>query len=303
MNQEEYRFVRARNGEAIPHVPVSWLPSEYMFFQIPRSVPIPGNCIGMDAASAAAVCALQLERLAPGECVWDMCAAPGMKSLLMADLVAGRNVRIVATDISEHRLRVFRNIARDQGMWPWFRENVFLASQPPVLFEQHILEGKKRLSKKRKSDLIENLVSSFPASFARVLVDAECSHDGSTRHVEKHAEGGFWDQIRKKKRYPYDDPENYAKLILLQKQLILAGFHALSPGGILVYSTCSLDPEQNEKIVQFLLDTEKSAQLQPLPFPIGEKGAPAKRVHGECCLFDPKVSGTSGQFIAVVRKV
>ncbi len=324
---DESRYVRYRgemgkNGEGVVGSPVKWLPEEYFFFRIPRNIQIPYNCIGMDAASAAAVHALQLGALVPGDCVWDVCAAPGMKSMLMVDVVKGKNIRIVATDVNEQRLRVFRNIAKQLEVSDWFRENVFLqAGVKRELFEKFVINSKKRISNKRKREISIRLEQNsseenvFPGLFARVLVDAECSHDGSTKHVEKHAEAGFWTKLDSeskipKVRYPYDDPAKYEELLILQRGLITAGFLALKPDGILVYSTCSLDPRQNQEIVQFLLDSQTHAQLQPLPFSVlgdacedSEYICPAKRVHGDCCLFDPAVSGTSGQFIAVIKNV
>jgi 16S rRNA (cytosine1407-C5)-methyltransferase len=77
----------------------------------------------------------------------------------------------------------------------------------------------------------------------------------------------------------------------------------LKPGGILVYSTCSLQKQQNEDVVEYLLNLfPQTAKLEDLPFNIPEVSL-ASKILEKCCLFDPKISGTSGQFIASIRKV
>ena len=47
----------------------------------------------------------------------------------------------------------------------------------------------------------------------------------------------------------------------LQKQLILAGFECLKPGGVLVYSTCTLTIEENEAVVNWLLESREDAKI------------------------------------------
>ena len=47
----------------------------------------------------------------------------------------------------------------------------------------------------------------------------------------------------------------------LQKELIDAAFRALKPGGTLVYSTCTLEPEENEGVVTHLLKENDRARI------------------------------------------
>jgi NOL1/NOP2/sun family putative RNA methylase len=75
--------------------------------------------------------------------------------------------------------------------------------------------------------------------FDRVLVDAPCSSEGTMRenpHLIKE-----WNLYTIK------------KLSNLQKRLIEAGFMRLKEGGVLVYSTCTLAPEENEKVIDYLV--------------------------------------------------
>lgn len=79
----------------------------------------------------------------------------------------------------------------------------------------------------------------FGRTFDRILVDAPCSGTGTlARHPE----------IRWRLR-----AENLAELHVLQVGLLRNALAALAPGGRLVYSTCSLEPEENEFVVNEVL--------------------------------------------------
>lgn len=105
---------------------------------------------------------------------------------------------------------------------------------------------------------------SQPASAAtaclydRVLVDAECTHDGSLKHMAKHAARG-WDVLPERML----NAERLEALGRLQRALLLNGFNLLRPGGRLVYSTCSLTTAQNEDVVRWFLGTAPNARLVP----------------------------------------
>lgn len=97
--------------------------------------------------------------------------------------------------------------------------------------------------------------------FDRVLVDAECSTDGSVVHVQKRLDKQ--QQSTGTTQWETDDPN----LIKLQKKLAATGFRLLRPGGSMVYSTCSLSEGQNEEVVRWLLKEFRNAQLIPVEFP------------------------------------
>jgi 16S rRNA C967 or C1407 C5-methylase (RsmB/RsmF family) len=139
-------------------------------------------------------------------------------------------------------------------------------------------------------------------TFDFVLVDAECSHDGSYRHMRYVNEGHLdeEDQDRSEDHtsntpphaaarpgYSHIKPltassyvrasseEERARIVALQKQLLANGFRLLratstsassasASSPYLVYSTCSLEKSQNEEVVQWLLDTHQDAELCPL---------------------------------------
>lgn len=100
--------------------------------------------------------------------------------------------------------------------------------------------------------------------FDRVLVDAECSTDGSLKHVKKLLQdsarpsgGGIITCL--------SDVKKMNELLDLQKRLATRGFRLLRPGGCMVYSTCSLSERQNEDVVAHLLRSSKDAVLVPIP--------------------------------------
>ena len=119
--------------------------------------------------------------------------------------------------------------------------------------------------------------------FDRVLVDAECSTDGSLKHLEQkikdkklaasspvsETDATTDAAITPTTNLLLTDQTQLMELVNLQKKLIESGFLLLKPGGIMVYSTCSLSEEQNEHVVQWLLDSyPEEASIIPLHFPL-----------------------------------
>ncbi len=86
-----------------------------------------------------------------------------------------------------------------------------------------------------------------PETFDKVLVDAPCSALGTMYKSDEIRKWWSYEKVRRLKR--------------VQKGLILAGFRALKPGGEMVYSTCTFVPEENERVVDFLLKREDRAEI------------------------------------------
>ena len=83
----------------------------------------------------------------------------------------------------------------------------------------------------------------------RVLVDAPCSGLGT---LHRHADGR-WRQT----------PELVEELSQLQQELLDAAATWVKPGGVLVYSTCTLHPHENERVVTQFLNTHSQWQISP----------------------------------------
>lgn len=91
--------------------------------------------------------------------------------------------------------------------------------------------------------------------FDRILLDAPCSATGVIR---RHPD------IKLLRR-----PDDLAKLGALQLQLLAQLWQVLAPGGLLVYATCSVLPEENERIVQAFLQQTANAEHLAIEAPWG----------------------------------
>lgn len=88
-------------------------------------------------------------------------------------------------------------------------------------------------------------------SFDRILIDAPCSAEGRIC-IEDERTFGFW-----KRSIIASNAE-------LQSQLISEAIPLLKTGGTLVYSTCTLSPEENEGIVTSILNSHPDLALIPI---------------------------------------
>ena len=114
------------------------------------------------------------------------------------------------------------------------------------------------------------------ALFDRVLVDAPCSNTGVIRR-------------RPDARWRWN-ADHLAQLVALQKEILEAAAAHVKPGGRLVYSTCSNEPEENaEQIAAFLAahpDFTEVGRYESVPFETNHDGAFAcalVREGGVCC--------------------
>lgn len=149
-----------------------------------------------------------------------------------------------------------------------------------------------------KDELYQTVSSSEVSSsgYDKVLVDAECTHDGSIRHIQKFEHWG-WETLNGRVL----NAERSDNLTTLQLKLLINGFRLLRVGGSLVYSTCSLTVSQNENVVEWFLKEFSSAALQEID---AAKDWPCKSGRIPKTLrFDPVTSKTSGLFVAKFTKL
>ena len=83
------------------------------------------------------------------------------------------------------------------------------------------------------------LVPCFEEYFDKILIDAPCSGEGMFRKDRKMIRA--WEE---------HGPEYFSRI---QKSIITQAARMLAPGGMLLYSTCTFDPEENEKTIEYLL--------------------------------------------------
>jgi 16S rRNA (cytosine967-C5)-methyltransferase len=92
--------------------------------------------------------------------------------------------------------------------------------------------------------------------FDAILIDAPCSGLGTVRR----------DPDIKWRRSP-DDLPGFAAI---QRDLMMRAADLVRPGGLLVYSTCSTEPEENAEVVDFFLEQQRGFRLErtheTLPF-------------------------------------
>lgn len=197
-----------------------------------------------------------------GDCVLDVCAAPGGKTMILAKL-AGKDGHVVASDFHEKRLRTMRKRLREAQI-----ENVSLVA----------LDGRAPLP--------------FAKKFDRILVDAPCSGTGTVARSP---------EIRWRLRM-----EDLADLHRRQTALLRSALQHLAPGGALLYSTCSLEPEENESVVREALQAAPEFRREPLRIPQGVQAAGVS----ETSLIDeegafrtfPPMHHTDGFYAALIRR-
>jgi 16S rRNA (cytosine1407-C5)-methyltransferase len=142
----------------------------------------------------------------------------------------------------------------------------------------------------------EMLWRRFPEVFDRVLVDVPCS-----------MEGRFISEVEK--TYKDWSPKKSKLLSQMQKNLLRSAVSCTKPGGIIVYSTCTLSIEENEEVVNWILKKEPTLTVEKISLDIPEE-VPGFVEYGKK-VFDPRLIHTrrilpsetmEGFFIAKLRK-
>jgi 16S rRNA (cytosine967-C5)-methyltransferase len=152
-------------------------------------------------AELAAACAPDAKR------VWDCCAAPGGKTLVMARRLAG--AEMLATDASPRRLKALA-------------ERLATAGAKVQTVDADAVALPKELG-----------------NFDLILCDVPCSGTGTLARNPEIRQRVSTEEIRRQ--------------VTRQREILAAAFTRLAPGGRLVYSTCSLEREENEQVVASVL--------------------------------------------------
>lgn len=174
----------------------------------------------------------------PGQNVLDACAAPGGKTAFIAELMKNQG-RVVACDRDPQRLQILEeNMAR-------------LGVQIVQVFAHD-------WTRRRVPAEIAEM-----GPFDRILLDAPCSNTGVLRR-------------RVDARWRLQ-PADFLRMQQRQLAILRAVIPLLKERGILVYSTCSLEPEENHDVVQHVLQLPSPSRLieekRSLPFRDGFDGA------------------------------
>jgi len=197
--------------------------------------------------------------------VVDMCAAPGGKTIQLAQGMKNEGI-LFALDLSRERMKSLRSNLARCGV-----KNVIAIRMDATTLGDLKIKG-----------------------ISKILLDAPCSGSGLIPS----------DPTRKMSR-------GYEDIIFCsgtQLKLIGAAINALEPGGELVYSTCSIEPEENEYIIDAVLN-QFGVKLIDLGLTIGEPGivdafgkslAPDLK---QARRFYPYLHKTEGFFVCKLKKV
>ena len=214
----------------------------------------------------AAMLAGDLVGARPGERVLDMCAAPGGKSLQLAASMADQGTLV----LNEKRF------ARLAGL----RRNVERFGLTCATVSQN--DGAR--------------IPIPEIAFDRILVDAPCSCEGTSR--------------KKIGRRIRTDSHDRDVIVQVQVSLLRRAMKLVKPGGTVIYSTCTYAPEENEAVLDRI--RPKDGVIEPIQLPPGLRATPGITTWNGARYRDdvsqairvwPHLNDTGGFFIAKFRRI
>ncbi len=192
----------------------------------------------------------------PGERILDACAAPGGKTTHLGQLMKNRG-SIVALDRDQGRLdRLVSNCAR-----------LGISIVRPALYD--LLEQSDANRATGPSKAHDALPAMLAQPFDRILVDAPCSAFGILR---RHPEGKLLKTL-----------STIQQAQALQYQILDRVCDLLRPGGILVYSACSIEPEETTEILSGFCRKHPEFHPEPVTPWVPATGQSLMTNHGHLC--------------------
>jgi 16S rRNA (cytosine967-C5)-methyltransferase len=196
--------------------------------------------------------------------VWDCCAAPGGKTLILARRLGF--AEIVASDVSARRL-----------------------AQTEARLKRYAYAERVQFDVADAAD-----AKSVDGKFDLILCDVPCSGTGTLAGNP---------EIRHRMKL-----EELARQAVRQRAILKGALERLAPGGRLVYSTCSLEPEECERVVEAVADGVRKVQVEGLLAELGEQGILLKGLELDSAVREgslrtlPGVHGCDGFFAAVFER-
>ncbi len=221
-----------------------------------------GHVIFQEKASVATVTILDPQL---GEQVFDLCAAPGLKTSLIAQFTANR-AHILAGELKTGRAQKMRALMRQLNA-----------------LNIHLVNCDNTKTPFRELNIVD--------SFDRVLVDAPCMGSGTFLSDPDLK----WQQ---KERFLYRN-------VIAQRRLLERSINLVRPGGVVVFSTCSFYPEEGEQQILHILRLNKwKGRLEFLPLPewIAPPYQFPGLPEVGCGRLFPALNGTQGFFFAKFRR-
>ncbi len=199
----------------------------------------------------------------------DLCASPGSKTTQASALMKNKGT-IIANDKDIARISILS-------------ANLERVGASNVIITRH--DGVQLCNKLEKLNM----------KFDKMLVDAPCSGEGNIRSNE--ATLRMW------------NIKVINKLGRIQKKLAESALQILKPEGILVYSTCTHSPEENELVIQYLLDNY-NLKIQEIKLPLktreGITSWQGKELSPElkkAVRIYPQDNNTEGFFLCKMKKI
>jgi 16S rRNA (cytosine967-C5)-methyltransferase len=204
----------------------------------------------------------------PSDTILDACAGAGGKALHLADLQSDHG-RITAHDVEWQRLKEVSKRAARAGI-----RSISIAG--PGAFDGR--SGRNR-------------GGGHTSTYSLVLVDAPCSGLGTVRRMPMV-----------KWRITPELLERHAR-----KQLLVLDQYVpfVEDGGVLVYATCSIMPQENEHVVTRFLAAHPEFTLETIPWSTAAGIPDTLAPQGASGMFqaDPLHHGTEGLFVARLRRL
>ncbi|KAF3760551.1 S-adenosyl-L-methionine-dependent methyltransferase [Cryphonectria parasitica EP155] len=221
---------------------------ESFLFTAPQPVPSPSSPEkellshwNMDAASA--LCAHMLN-VQPNDKVLDLCAAPGGKSVALAQLIFP-HLHADPRSSSPSSLGCLHSNELDHARNKRLSSNL-RSYLPAPLFETNavrvlLLDGSDARAVTQ--------LPCGPGGYDRVLLDAPCSSERHIIHAHLKASSGgrIADEMARWRR------GGSKTLSRLQADLLMTALRAVRTGGRVVYSTCSIETGENDGVVEKML--------------------------------------------------
>ncbi len=158
----------------------------------------------------------------------DLCASPGSKTTQAAALMKNKGT-IFANDMTRTRTSILSINIQRSGI-----TNTIITKENGL----NLIEKFKKLNLK----------------FDKILLDTSCSGEGTIRTCPSTYQE--WSESLIK------------SLSSKQKRLASNALSILKPTGILLYSTCTYAPEENEEVIDYLLKNHKDIDIQPIKLPL-----------------------------------
>jgi len=257
-------FIKALKDADIDAKPHPF-PSAETFLILPRGVAVPkvpGYAKGwftvQDPATSVSV---ELLDPRPGESVLDACAAPGGKTAMIAGMMEGKG-ELVAMDVHDDRLDTLQDTIKRTG---WDFVQILKGDAAKGYPNVDAMPSSRSVSGEKNATGASRLPLKL---FDAILLDVPCLNTGVLRR-----------RVDARWRFTRDRIEMIKKT---QRQILTAMSKHVKPGGRMVYSTCSLEVEENEEMVNRWVREHSGFRL-----------VKAKR------LFPPK-SGTDGAYAALL---